>query len=310
MTISSSLNAGVMGLSANASKLAVISDNIANSGTYGYKRSEADFHSMVTGGASTSYTAGGVRVTSQKLIGDRGSLIATSNSTDIAVRGRGMIPITDYASIKANNGQLPMMLGTTGSFRTDADGYLKSETGLVLMGWPALADGTIPAYSRDTAAGLEPVQIRVNEFAGEPTTSMNLGVNLPATSTEPGAAGDQEVLSLEYYDNLGTSENLAVSFTPSVPSALPASNTWTLQLHDDAQGGALVGEYVLTFNDSRTSGGTLASVSTVSGGAYNPATGEIGVTVASGPLTINIGQLNSNGGITQLSDTFAPVAIT
>jgi len=309
MTISSSLNAGVMGLSANASKLAVISDNIANSGTYGYKRSEADFHSMVTGGASGSYTAGGVRVTAQKLIGDRGSLIGTSNATDITVRGRGMIPVTDIASIKSG-GTLPMMLSTTGSFRTDDDGYLKSETGQVLMGWPALADGTIPTYPRDTAVALEPVQIRVNEFAGEPTTQMTLGVNLPATATEPGAAGTAEVLTVEYYDNLGTSENLEVTFTPTVPSAQPASNTWTMQLRDQASGGTLVGEYTLTFNDTRTSGGTLASVTTISGQPYNPATGEIGVSVSSGPISITVGLLNTSGGMTQLSDTFAPVAVS
>ncbi len=309
MTISSSLNAGVMGLSANASKLAVISDNIANSGTYGYKRSEADFHSMVTGGASTSYTAGGVRVTSQKLIGDRGSLIATSNATDITVRGRGMIPVTDIASIKSG-GTLPMLLSSTGSFRTDDDGYLKSETGQVLMGWPALADGTIPTYPRDTAVALEPVQIRVNEFAGEPTTQMTLGVNLPATGTEPGAAGTSEVLTVEYYDNLGTSENLEVTFTPTVPAAQPASNTWTMQLRDAASGGTLVGEYVLTFNDTRSSGGSLASVTTVSGQPYDPATGEIGVSVTSGPISINVGLLNASGGMTQLSDTFAPVAVS
>ena len=47
MTISSSLNAGVAGLAANASRLASISDNIANSSTYGYRRVETDFHSMV-----------------------------------------------------------------------------------------------------------------------------------------------------------------------------------------------------------------------------------------------------------------------
>ena len=35
MTISSSLNAGVAGLSANASRLSTISDNIANSNTFG-----------------------------------------------------------------------------------------------------------------------------------------------------------------------------------------------------------------------------------------------------------------------------------
>ena len=50
MTISSSLNAGVAGLNVNASRLSSISDNIANSGTYGYKRAVTDFESMVNGG--------------------------------------------------------------------------------------------------------------------------------------------------------------------------------------------------------------------------------------------------------------------
>lgn len=47
MTISSSLNASVAGLAANASRLATISDNIAISATNGYRRVETDFHSMV-----------------------------------------------------------------------------------------------------------------------------------------------------------------------------------------------------------------------------------------------------------------------
>ena len=63
MSISSSLNAGVAGLAANATRLAGISDNIANSGTYGYKRAEADFLSMVIGSGTAgagSFAAGGV----------------------------------------------------------------------------------------------------------------------------------------------------------------------------------------------------------------------------------------------------------
>lgn len=60
MTISSSLNAGVAGLNANAVRLASISDNISNSATLGYKRAEVDFHSMVVGsGSKARYVAGG-----------------------------------------------------------------------------------------------------------------------------------------------------------------------------------------------------------------------------------------------------------
>jgi flagellar hook protein FlgE len=311
MSISSSLNAGVMGLQANANRLSTISDNIANSSTYGYKRTEADFHSMVISGAGGSYSAGGVRVTTQRLIDERGSLLSTNNATDLAVRGRGMIPVTSEAAVAVGNGELPMMLATTGSFRSDDQGYMKSQSGLVLMGWPAADDGTIPNYPRDTPAGLEPVQINVNEFSGQPTTAMKVIANLPATSTKPGAAGTVENLSVEYYDNLGTSESVEISFTPTVPALPndPASNEWTMQIRDAGASGALIGEYIVTFNDSRSAGGTIATVTTVTGGAYDPATGSFGVTVSSGPLEIAIGEPNSPEGLTQLSDSFSPVVI-
>ncbi|MCR9087141.1 MAG: flagellar hook-basal body complex protein [Rhodobacteraceae bacterium] len=315
MTISSSMNAGVMGLAANASKLGAISDNIANSSTFGYKRVEADFHSMVIGGSGDSYSAGGVRVTTNRLIDERGPLISTTNSTDLAVRGRGMLPVTSETAVSVNNGDFPMMLTTTGSFRTDADGFLKSEAGLVLMGWPAQPDGSIPNYPRDTSDGLEPIQINVNQFAGEPTTQMTLGLNLPAVSTKAGATGATEALSVEYFDNLGTSENLDITFTPTVPALPtdPPSNEWTMEIRDSAQAGTLIGQYVLTFNDTLTDGGTLATVTnTGPGNAYDPLTGNVVVNrgLNPDPISINIGLQNNSDGITQLSDAFAPVAIS
>ncbi len=311
MTISSSLSAGVAGLNANATRLATISDNIANSGTYGYKRATADFESMVIGGlaGAGTYSAGGVRTNTSRLIDEHGPLISTSNPLDIAIAGRGMLPVTQEVFLDTNSGDRPMMMSTTGSFRTDADGVLKSETGLVLLGWPADADGTIPTNARDTSAGLEPIVINANQTAGDPTTAMNLGVNLPAVDTEVGASGDTLPLSVEYFGNLGTSETLNFSFTPTVPAS-GSSNTWTMLVSDSASGGATVGEYTLTFDDSRTNGGTLASVSVVSGGAYDAATGELALTVAGGPLDVTIGKIGDTNGLTQLSDSFAPTSIT
>ncbi|WP_170790104.1 flagellar hook protein FlgE [Ruegeria lacuscaerulensis] len=307
MTISSSLNAGVAALKANANRLATISDNIANSSTFGYKRVETDFHSMVTSGQGGSYSAGGVRTTSQRLIDQRGSLVTTNNSTDLAVRGRGMLPVRPSSQIASGSNE--MLLTTTGSFRTNEEGYLVTESGLVLLGWRANPDGTIPAVPRDTPAALEPIQLSVNQLSGAPTTQMNLRMNLPATATDAGAPGDTQPLSVEYFDNLGKSESVDIELVPTVP-ATGSSNEWTMILRDSASGGAIVGEYTLTFTDSRTAGGTLASVTAVSGGAYDPATGSLMVNVAGGPMEINIGQIGDADGITQLSDTFAPVSIT
>ncbi len=309
MTISSSLNAGVAGLQANATRLASISDNIANSSTFGYKRVVTDFHSMVISSHGGTYSAGGVRATTERLIDQRGPLVSTANATDLAVRGRGFLPVAQASEVEVGNGDTNMYLTTTGSFRTDAEGYLRSTSGLVLLGWPALPDGSIPSFPRDTADGLEPVQINVNQFSGEPTTHMTLGVNLPATETDAGSSGDVQELSVEYYDNLGTSENINVTFTPSVP-ANGSSNEWTMTLTDSVNPGTIIGEYTLTFADNRTSGGTLESVTTVSGGAYDPANGNLIVNVAGGPIEIDIGMIGESDGLTQLSDNFAPVSIS
>lgn len=309
MTISSSLNASVAGLNANASRLAAISDNIANSSTAGYRRVETSFDSLVLAGNGGTYTAGGVRATTERLIDQGGSLVTTSNPTDLAVRGRGFLPVALSSELELANGSPQMLLTTTGSFRTDAQGRLVTASGLTLLGWPADASGTVPAFPRDTSDGLVPVQINVNQLVGEPTTSINLGVNLPATETEAGAAAAPRDLSIEYFDNLGRSETVLVTFTPTVP-ATGTSNLWTMTLRDSAQDGAVIGEYTIEFDDSRTAGGTLLDVTTLSGGPYDPATGRVLVSVEGGPMEITIGRPGTSDGLTQLSDSFAPLSIS
>ncbi|MFU8776216.1 MAG: flagellar hook protein FlgE [Roseovarius sp.] len=308
MTISSSLNASVAGLNANATRLATIADNIANSSTFGYRRVEADFESIVISGRGGSYSAGGVRAGTQRLIDQGGAIVSSSNPTDLAVRDRGFLPVARVTDLAVGNGDPKMLLTTTGSFRTDSQGRLVTESGLVLLGWPANPDGTIPEFSRDTSAGLQPVQINVNQLTGEPTTAINLGINLPATDTRFDSVGDPQQLSIEYFDNLGTSETISMQFTPTVPAA-GRSNEWTVTLTDSAQGNALIGEYILTFDDGRETGGTLLDVQNMTGGAYDPTSGTVIVDVAGGPIEINIGRPGTSEGMSQLSDSFAPLSI-
>jgi flagellar hook protein FlgE len=304
MTLSSSLGAGVAGLNANATRLATIADNIANASTYGYKRARADFQSMVIGGTEGTYSAGGVRVTTTRLVDERGPLINTANATDLAVNGRGMLPVT--AGIALNNaGALPLMLTTTGAFRTDANGYLRTESNLVLLGIPANPDGTIPSFARDSVEALQPVNINRNQFVGNPTTQILMELNLPATASRAGASGEALDFTVEYYTNLGIAEALSVSFTPIVP-ANGASNEWTMTLTDSVTGN-VVGNFTLQFGGGPTDGGTLQTV--LPAGTYDPDTGAVQITLDGKTVDVVIGKTPENGGVTQLADTFALVEI-
>lgn len=308
MSISSSLNAGVTGLTANASKLATISDNIANSGTFGYKRADVDFASVVISQRAGKYSAGGVRIDSFRQVDAQGSLVSTSNPTDLALGGRGMLPVTGIANVESPDTNFPLMLTSTGSFRPNAEGVLVSESGMVLMGWPADVNGNIPAQPRDSAAGLEPVVVNRNQFAASPTTEIQLGANLPAEATQAGAAGTPLEISTEYFDNVGASQTLVATFTPNVPAA-GQTNEWNLQLADQAQGGAIVGEFTIVFDDTAGSGGRIQSVTPITG-AYDNATGIADIAVASGPIELSLGAPLTDSILTQLSAEFAPTGVT
>ncbi|WP_334191377.1 flagellar hook protein FlgE [Pararhodobacter sp.] len=307
-TLYSSFNAGIAGLNANSTRLAAISDNIANTGTLGYKRVVASFQSMVMGGSHYGpYIAGGVRASTIRLIDERGAITASANATDLAVSGRGFLPVTAQSALN-RSGNLPLMLTTTGSFRPNADGLLENPAGLILLGWPADPDGSIPAFPRDTIGGLEPIRINSNQFASDPTTRIDVRVNLPATGTRADSDGRSHDVALEYYSPLGTTDTLTMTFAPTVP-ATGQSNEWTATVTDPTTG-SVIGEYTITFDDQPPNGGRILSVATGgAGGAYDPLTGEFIVTTDSGQdIALNIGMLGDEDSITQMADSFIPVS--
>ncbi|MEL6233817.1 MAG: flagellar hook-basal body complex protein [Pseudomonadota bacterium] len=306
MTISSSLNAGVSGLFANASKLSTISDNIANSETNGYKRADADFSSLVVSDAPGLYTAGGVRMTAYRDIDAKGGLTTSNNPTDIAVAGLGMLPVTTLAAVNSGDPTPPFNLTPTGSFRPDEQGYLTTPTGLVLLGWQANADGTIPNVPRDTTAALVPVQVP-RGLAAEPTTEISLGVNLPAADAQaaviaaaPGATTTQPV---EYYDNLGSVRQLDIAYTPTGA----ADNEWTMAISD---AGGLISTLTITFNDTAGNGGNLDTVAGANVADYDATTGILTLNLTSGDtIDLDIGAPGDNDNLIQLDEQFSPFKV-
>ncbi|TPE53652.1 flagellar hook protein FlgE [Amaricoccus solimangrovi] len=317
MGISSSMNAGVSGLNANANKLSTISDNIANAQTNGYKRADVDFYALTVGsGSGGGYSAGGVTTSAIIDIEGKGSITGTTNATDMAVAGRGLLPVTSLASVEPGAGVRDLRLTSTGSFALDADGYLTTSSGLVLLGWAADGSGKVPEVARDTVAPLTPVRVNLAGAASQPTSSITLGANLPATATMAGADGAAKTVTVEYFDNLGTSRSLSMQFTPTVPAS-GASNAWTLEITDQATG-LPAGTYELTFGAASGNAGNLASVAMVSAGSAPPSTS---YDAASGTMTLDLGDQTIAMGLgstdpagprylTQLSSGFSTSGIT
>jgi flagellar hook protein FlgE len=311
MSLSSSLNAGVAGLSVNATRLAVISDNIANSSTAGYRRAEADFSALVTPGGPGTFSAGGVTVTTYRDVETAGTLISTANSTDISATGRGMLPVTTVESVNLGVNERPFQMVATGAFTRDSEGFIVTRDGLALLGWPTDADGALlGTVVRESPASLVPVQISPFLTVSEPTTSINLGLNLPAAETEAGAQGDPFQTTLEYFDSVGRDHQLRAEFTPIVPVA-GSSNQWRVSFLDGATSATVpVAEFDLEFDGSRAGRGSLLSVTPVGAAAYDAITGTAQVTVADGPIDIFIGASGIDGGLIQLDSTFAPVNVS
>ncbi|MEM9421038.1 MAG: flagellar hook-basal body complex protein [Pseudomonadota bacterium] len=316
MTLSSSMNAGIMGLSVNATRLGTVADNIANSDTYGYKRSVTDFSSMVIKSNSNAYAAGGVRVDAYRQVDEQGALISTGNSTDIAIGGKGLLPVTNEAGTDAQNTNPDLMLVATGSFSPDQNGYLRTESGLFLMGWPVdPVTGSIGAVTRQGGASLEPVRVDVTQFESTPTSNIRMGINLPADATNPGGPTTPYEIAVEYFDNFGRVQTMTARFTPDT-SGGAASNRWNVELLDNSSGTPTsVSDFDVTFQDSTTNGGSIGGAFTPGTATafpgYNSTTGEVTVTLAGGnTVDVFIGAPNDRSGLTQFAAEFAPYNLT
>jgi len=330
MSLSSSLSAGVSGLLTNSARLATISDNIANSSTFGYKRADLEFASLVNATTSSGFSAGGVRGEVFRQIADTGSLTGTGNATDLAVGGRGMLPVTETDRLALPANERPFLLTPTGSFTTNEDGFVTTKTGLTLLGFPTDSAGNlIGSVVRDGTDSLEPVQVSPFINAAQQSTSISLGVNLPARETVEGGVFAPFESPIQYFDSIGRGNTLTVRYTPVDPGAgNPPSNAWTVEFFDSAgpDPASRIAALDLVFDD--TAGGRLLDPGGVTEiditgepgepTGYNPVTfdpltGTMTVQAADGdvPLEIFIGSPNPSvqGGLSQLDAEFAPTNI-
>lgn len=245
MSINSALLAGVSGLTANSAALAAISQNIANVNTVGYKRTAAEFSSVVNSqSAGTGYSAGGVLANQRYFISQGGQLQRTNSSTDLGIAGQGFFVVTEKAeNLDAGDARL---FTRAGAFRVDSFGFLKNTAGLYLQGWPVDADGLIETDPSDlnrlrsinvgsvggTAQATTRAQLNANLQSSQPVSpdiaTYNLATNNMASyDAEAGTGFKPDFrITVPVSDSKGGQRTLAYSF---LKTANP--NEWRAEVH-------------------------------------------------------------------------------
>jgi flagellar hook protein FlgE len=314
MSIYTALRAGVSGLTANSSALAVISDNIANVNTVGYKRSGVDFSALVNAqNSNTTYNAGGVLPLTRQQISLQGSLEQSRSTTDFAVSGEGFFVVSSNNQPLASGGSV--LFTRAGSFTVDAAGYMVNAQGLFLQGWPVNSDGSVVS-SPTSLSAIEPINIAGVGGLAEPTANVTINANL--NSDQASYAGAQGVYdpgdlatgtitphfesTLEVFDSLGAPRTIAFGFLKTGP------NTWAVEAYarpntsvtGGALSGGLLGSGTITYNSDGT-------VQSVTGGLASAVTANWASTTGAAAQPLNV---NLSTGMTQFANSFGVTSVT
>jgi len=296
MSLYGAMFSGVSGLNAQSQSLGMISDNISNVNTVGYKTAHASFSTLVTRQTGNTYAPGGVRSAPVYDIDRQGLLQSSANNTDMAISGNGFFVLAEQDMPTASDTRF---YSRAGQFFADSEGYLKSPSGFYLQGWRTDLTGTPITANTSLLSGLE--SIRVNSVSGSasPTTGVDLGLNLPASAT----TGATQTTNVTVFDSLGVSNTVTLTWTKQA-----AANNWIVS--------ATVPN-AATIEEGTVGSGTPYSVLVVFNGDGTPATFDGAATPpvlalggwTSGAndslITLDMGTQNVADGITQFSSTYS-----
>jgi len=216
----SSFSIPLSGLSATQQALNVISNNLANLNTTGFKDQTANFQDLFYQNMGTTGAGDPVQVGAGSKLGaissnfTNGSLNNTGVPSNVAITGNG------FFIVQSPNGTIEYT--RAGNFSVNSAGQLVTPEGQTVMGYPAV-NGVV-----NQSSTLAPIQ--VGQSAISPpvaTTTMQQQTNLNATAN----VGDTYSAPLTVYDSLGAPHVLSFNFTNTGPGAwsyqitLPAADT-------------------------------------------------------------------------------------
>lgn len=222
-----SMYSGVSGLRVHQTKMDVISNNIANINTVGFKRATASFkesfNQTLSSASSANQDRGGIN---PQQIG-----MGANVGTIVNVMGQGAAQRTDYGSdlmidgdgffiVKDASG---FSFTRAGVFEVDAKGNLVDPNGFNVCGWKAVEDPDKPGQQKIIKDTVTPINIYDGDNLYSPaqqTTSIEFTGNFNQT-TNP-----TQKNTISFYDSQGNKYTINVQFEKNQANA----NQWTISI--------------------------------------------------------------------------------
>ena len=237
------------GVNAAQSDLDVISNNIANSSTTGFKTGRAEFGDVYAQsllGTTTPTPGQGVKVTGITQQFSQGDLEFTDNALDVAINGDGFFQVKDQGVVEYTR---------AGAFKIDKDGYVSTTSGARVQGFQ------VDAATGKVSGEIGDIQTQTALLDPKATSTTTITGNLDARAGQPATAVFDETdptsynstTSLAVFDSKGNSHTLDLYFIKTA-----ADNTWDVK----------------TFlNGTATTAGAITGLPFTTAGAYDSAGG-------------------------------------
>jgi flagellar hook protein FlgE len=305
-----SMYTSLTGLNGAQTELSTISNNIANVGAYGFKRSRAEFADIIATSSlqnpSRVYGSGTALKTIRQQF-TQGAIQSSLNVLDMAVSGQG------FFTVKPKLATSEVQFTRNGSFTVDNQRFVVDSSGQALQVFPVNQDGTVLASSLQETRSL-----RLPETSGQPrnTDLIQTAANLSSTAeiipnnprysaTSPyvfdrnNPTTFNHTSSLTVYDSLGNPQAAEIYYVRQT-AATATSPTSDWQMHVFVGGTELTlpsaAPATLTFNAN----GQLAASSTpITFAPFTPASGD--------PITLT---LDHGLQTSQYSDPFSVFSLS
>lgn len=236
------ITTAVSGLDGFTKGLQVISNNVTNMNTPGFKGSNVNFEDQLAtpydGDASSSNNGNGLDAYAVTLDLSSGQAVQSSNPLAVAVTGNGLFVVEDT--------QGKIHYTRDGEFQFNSDGYL------------TMPDGTTRVMALQQNGTLVPITNNsLQASAPQATSTISFDGNLSSTATS------DTIGSVPMYDASGGVHDLSLAFAPVSGST---SNSWTVTVTD---GSTTVATGTIAFTDGEPASGqsTMSFSYTPSGGS-------------------------------------------